>query len=224
MRAAAQWASWVDSLRKQRHPLTEVDGQTQLEAHEPVGCFLSVLQCQRQLTVVGLVIPLWEELANTPPERVEPELNQPKMGWQQRASQKLEDRFIHDTVWPALKTVPDLSSAARPLASAPLTVLPTSKATKLDAQPFRLLLCRKLHLPLHLSMRTCRCGRLLDVFGHHRAAFAVAGVLGKKGYPLECAAAQVCREAGARVSTNVPCETWIWSPQQSGWPLFGGDR
>ena len=27
-------------------------------------------------------------------------------------------------------------------------------------------------------MRTCRCGRQLDMFGHHRAACAVAGVLG----------------------------------------------
>ena len=56
-------------------------------------------------------------------------------------------------------------------------------------------------LPLPLSMRTCRCGRQLDMFGHHRA---VAGVLGKRGFPVECAAAQVCREAGARVSTNIP--------------------
>ena len=28
-------------------------------------------------------------------------------------------------------------------------------------------------------------------------------MLGKRGFPLECAAAQVCREAGGRVSTNV---------------------
>ena len=38
---------------------------------------------------------------------------------------------------------------------------------------------------------------------HHRAACAEAGVLGRRGFPLECAAAQVCREAGARVATNV---------------------
>ena len=31
----------------------------------------------------------------------------------------------------------------------------------------------------------------------------MAGVLGRRGYPLEVAAAQVCREAGARVSTNL---------------------
>ena len=65
------------------------------------------------------------------------------------------------------------------------TALPT-----LDAQPSRLLLCRRMHLPLPLSTRTCRCGRQLDMFGHHRAACALAGVLGRRGYPLECAAAQ----------------------------------
>ena len=41
-----------------------------------------------------------------------------------------------------------------------------------------------------------------STLGHHRAACAEAGVLGKRGFPLECAAAQVCREAGARVTTN----------------------
>ena len=208
VRAAAHWASWADSLQmiKQRHPLTARLMVRQLEAHEPVGCFLSVLQCQRQLTDAGLVIPPWEELANTPPERVEePEPSQPKMGWQQRASRKLEDRFINDTVWPALTDSARalVRSQHGPLASAPLTVLPTSKATRLDPQPFRFLLCRRLHLPLPLSMRTCQRGRQHDIFGHHRAACAVAGILGKRGYPLECAAAQVCREAGARVSTNI---------------------
>ena len=59
-------------------------------------------------------------------------------------------------------------------------------------------------MPLPLSMRTCRYGRQLDMFGHHRAACAVAGVVAKLGFPLEGAAAQVCREAGARVSTNIP--------------------
>ena len=28
-------------------------------------------------------------------------------------------------------------------------------------------------------------------------------MLGKRGFPLECAAAQVCREAGARLASNV---------------------
>ena len=41
------------------------------------------------------------------------------------------------------------------------------------------------------------------MFGHHREMCAVAGVLGRRLFPLECAAAQICREAGARVTTNV---------------------
>ena len=46
-------------------------------------------------------------------------------------------------------------------------------------------------------------GRPLDVLGHHRAACSGAGVLGSRGFSLESAAARVCREAGARVSTNL---------------------
>ena len=54
---------------------------------------------------------------------------------------------------------------------------------------------RRLCLPMPLSSRSCRCDRLLDSLGHHRA--------GRRGFALECSAAQVFREAGLRVSTNV---------------------
>ena len=84
-----------------------------------------------------------------------------------------------------------MRSQRGPLASAALTALPTSRATRIDPQPFP------------LSHRTCRCGRLLDQFGHHRAACSEARVFGRRGFPLECAAAQVCREGGARVTTNM---------------------
>ena len=52
------------------------------------------------------------------------------------------------------------------------------------------------------TKRTCGCGRLLDSFGHHRAACANVGVLGRRGFALESAAARACREAGDRVSVN----------------------
>ena len=120
----------------------------------------------------GLEIPSWRELAEIPPERVaEPEPNQPKFGWQQKATRKLEQQFVREEVWPELGDPARalLRSQHGPLASAPLTALPTSRATRIDAQPFRLLLCRRLHLPLPLTQRTCRCGRPLDKFGHHRS-------------------------------------------------------
>ena len=92
-------------------------------------------------------------------------------------------------VWPGLSDSSRalLGSQHGPLAFASLTALPTSKATRVDAQPFRVFLCRRLHLPFPLSMRTCRCGRQLDKFRLHHAACAVAGVLGRRGFPLEVA-------------------------------------
>ena len=63
-------------------------------------------------------------------------------------------------------------------------------------------LLRRLWLPLPPSSRNCRCGRLLDVFGHHRAACAEDG---RRSFALDLAAARVCREA--QISWFV---TWIW--------------
>ena len=61
-----------------------------------------------------------------------------------------------------------------------------------------------LHLRLHLplSARSCRCRHPLDTLGDHRAAYAQSGVLRARGGPLERAAARICREGGARVTTN----------------------
>ena len=61
---------------------------------------------------------------------------------------------------------------------------------------------RRLRLPLPLTERTCRCRRILDPLGDHRAACSRAGVLRSRGVPLEHAAARVCREAGARVTMH----------------------
>ena len=42
----------------------------------------------------------------------------------------------------------------------------------------------------------------LDPCGHHRAACARVGVLGRRGFALETAAARGCQETGGRVMTN----------------------
>ena len=47
-----------------------------------------------------------------------------------------------------------------------LSGIPTNDLFRFLAQFFRLLLLRRLWLPLPLSSHTCRCGRPLDVFGH----------------------------------------------------------
>ena len=43
----------------------------------------------------------------------------------------------------------------------------------------------------------------IDSYGHHRAACSRTGVLGRRGFALESAAARVCREAGGRVAANL---------------------
>ena len=79
----------------------------------------------------------------------------------------------------------------------------SSHAQRFDSHLFRVLLLRRLHLPLPLSSRSCRCGLPLKVRGHHRTSCPTSGVLGWRGFKLESAAARVCFEAGARVKTNV---------------------
>ena len=56
------------------------------------------------------------------------------------------------------------------------------------------------------SSRFCRCVLLLDPLGHHRAACGGAGVLGRR--------ARVCREAGARITTNVMVRGLDLVPQE----------
>ena len=75
--------------------------------------------------------------------------------------------------------------------------------TRVDSHLFRVLLSRRLRLPLPLSSRLCRCSRSLDIFGHHRAACSRAEVLGRRGFSVESVAARICREGGARLATNL---------------------
>ena len=108
-------------------------------------------------------------------------------------------------MWPGLARSEKalLRSQSGPLASVPFTSMPVNRVSRVCSQPFCVLLFRRLRLPLPISVRSWRCGRPFDVFGHHRAACAAAGVLGRRGFVVESAVAQFCREGGARVSTNV---------------------
>ena len=96
-----------------------------------------------------------------------------------------------------------LQSQSGPFAANVLTALPTSPELRLDAAAFRVLLLRRLRLQLPLVPATCPCRRRLDALADHRASCPRSGLLRPRAIPLERAAARVCREAGATVSTNV---------------------
>ena len=163
-----------------------------------------------RLVEAGFQAPVWADLTVNNPARprggnfddVEPGT---RPGWQQESSLLLEERFVSDSLWPRL--TPQRKALFRsqggPMASVPYTCFPIAPHSRFDPQPFRVLLLRRLWLPLPPTARNCRCGLPLDSCGHHRAACAAAGVLGRRGFAVESAAARICREAGARVSLDV---------------------
>ena len=112
----------------------------------------------------------------------------------------------------ALETLfADLDPASRALllsqggeaAGCAFTATPSSPDTAVPDAEYRVLLLRRLRLPLPLAPKHCACGGLLDDFGDHRSACAQVGALARRAGLLERAAARICKEAGARVATNV---------------------
>ena len=123
--------------------------------------------------------------------------------WQEAAS-RVERVFQDAVLMPRLASHEQAAAIqSGPMAGAPLTCVPTSPLLQFHPQLFRILLLRRLRLPFPLTSRVFRCGRQIDPFGHHCPACSRAGVLGRRGHAVESAAARVCREAGARVTTNV---------------------
>ena len=116
------------------------------------------------------------------------------------------ERSFRDTV-----LFPQISEQARalvrsqggPITGRALAATPSCHLTRIESHLFRVVLLRRLRQRLPLSARSCRCGRPLDAFGHHRAACARAGVLGLRGFAVESVVARICREGGGRVRTNI---------------------
>ena len=157
----------------------------------------------RTLTgTMGFEPPSWRALADgARPEPQEPDEFEPgisRQGWQHEAASRVErhfrDRVLFSRMGPRERAL--VRSQAGAGAGLALTVAPTSHLTRIPPHLFRVVLLRRLRLPLPLSLHACRCGRQIDQFGHHRAACARAGVLGRRGFALESA-------AGGRVTSNV---------------------
>ena len=214
---AAYWASWADSLAmtRQRHPQTADRMVQELErgGEGLAPCLREAAAAAESLRDAGFDnCPTWQAVSNgARPEQdadgdrehaFEP--GGQSRGWQSQAAEHedaKEHRQLLASLDPASRAL--LLSQAGPMAARALTVLPTAPETKLEAHLFRVVLLRRLRMPLPYSACRCRCRRVLDPLGDHRSACGNAGVLGPRGFPLEKAAARVCREAGARVATNV---------------------
>ena len=207
----AHWASWADVLPmiRDRHPAVATMIVNALDGDTASPCVGAVRRAAQDLAgVEDFEVPQWRALAAglRPPPR-EPEEFEPgsqRAGWQHEASTRVEREFRRSSVLNHMSRRDRalLRSQSGPVAGVALSTTPSSPMTRMEPALFRVLLQRRLALPLPLSNRTCRCGRPLDAFGHHRAACARCGVLGRRGFALESAAGRVCREAGTRVATN----------------------
>ena len=124
-------------------------------------------------------------------------------GWQREATAAVHKAWhteLLSTLDPASAAM--MASQSGPFASQVFTTDPHSPDLCYPSHLFRLLMLRRLRLPPPLTERTCRCRRVLEALGDRRSACPWSGVLRSRGCPLERAAARVCREAGARVTTN----------------------
>ena len=146
--------------------------------------------------VGGFEPPVWHDLrlgARPPPTRTD-DFAFHGRGWQREAAARVEENHRERAL---------LRAQGGAGGGVAFSAIPSCPLMRIDTPLFRVLLLRRLHLPLSPSSRFCRCGRPLDPCGHHRAACARAGVLGRRGFAVESAAARICREAGARVTTNI---------------------
>ena len=157
-------------------------------------CLSAAAQARRTLTgVMGFEPPSWQAVAEGARQETQPH----------EAASRTEEHFkevLFDTMSDRDQAL--IRSQAGPGAGVALRVAPTSRLTSIQPHLFRVILLRRLRLPLSLSVRSCRCGRAIDIVGYHRAARARAGVLGRRGFASESAVARICREAGGRVATN----------------------
>ena len=169
----------------------------------------SVHDAMATLTAEGAQCPSWQELVagTRAPDRgtTPPEPGEWRHGWQYAAATRRENHYRERALLPSLDvhTAALLQSQSGTLSGRAFGLLPTAPETSFTPERMRVLLARRLRLELPLAPRNCSCGRALDALGDHRAACSTSGRLGPRGFPLEKAAARVCREAGARVQENV---------------------
>ena len=188
------WASWADTLPVLQRQLPDVAAAAVAQLRPLPGRIGSRRGSMPR--------PGREDLLQEAPPRAvplaAPVLEPSARGWQAPAAAALAERLQADFVSRldvASKAL--LHSQTGPFSSRPFT--PTCP-DELSFPYLRALFLRRLRLPLPLSARKGR--RPLDPLGDHRAACARSGALRSHGCPLERAAARVCREAGARVTTN----------------------
>ena len=180
-RSSAFWASWADCFPMvfKRYPDLVTDFVDQLDGvPEAEHLQFAALAARRLDGVQGFEIPSWRALMEgaRPPPR-DPEDHEPGVRWQHEASSRIEREFRDVQLFPTINDAQRalLRSQSGLGAGMFLGTTPCNPVTRLDSFTFRILLCRRLRLPLPLTKHICQCGRRTDFYGHHRAVCAQSG-------------------------------------------------
>ena len=208
-RFAAHWASWCDTMPviQARAPAAAARLRAALQGDGALPSSAAATQALAHLRDLGYEAPDWAVIcsgAAAPPAPDRDDDPWPFRGWQRSAARACDER-TYETHLSHLTSASRalLLSQAGPFASRALNLLPTRDDVAIPSAQFRVLLLRRLRLPLPLAPRRCSCHGVLDSLGDHRTACATSGVLSTRALPLEHAVARVCREAGARVARHV---------------------
>ena len=188
-----------------RHPeiadefLHELDGGTE------APCLAEAAQAARNLVgVMGFEPPTWHALAKgtrPPPPSPEDFEQGFRTVWQHEASSRVERSHRDTQLFPRMGEAS--RSQAGPGAGLAFSTCPTCRVTALESNVFRMILLHRLQMPLPLTVRTCRCGRPLDAYGHHRAACARVGAMQLRTWQR----ASVAKQEVASQPTH-SCATW----------------
>ena len=183
-RIAPHWASWADTLPRLRgrHPVVVVvEGLLSQAASQQrregglLPCVAAALSSQSCLQRAGFNAPTWHQLIESarPEEPAVHNFGDP--GWQRAATASLDaaacESLLSDLDPPSRAL---LLSQAGPGGSRAIAALPTSPELRMPSECMRVVLLRRLRLPLPHAPRQCRCGGSLGPLGDHRAACPVA--------------------------------------------------
>ena len=155
----AYWASWGDCLHMvhQRHPDIAEVLVNHLEAGGDTPYLSAAVAAARELMgVEGFEPPSWSALAlgaRPPPPQEDFELDALRGGWQHEVSARVERQFRERNVLPVLTDGERalLRSQSGSGAGAALSTVPCDPLRRIEPQLFRVLLLRRLRLPLPLG-------------------------------------------------------------------------
>ena len=154
---------------RERHPEVADMIVDALDSDPSAPIFSAIVEAARAVQVGNFEPPSWASLSHGARDEFEPGCS--RRTWQHPAPKPCT---VTRGSCPDSQTTSGQCCVPRAAQDLVWHCRPSSAALRIDSHDFGVLLLRRLRLSLHPVSR-CWCGRLLDPFGHHRAACSRAG-------------------------------------------------